>query len=118
MAVVVSKHAERPKSKTSLPVDQSSSPIGGMSDEEVLAFISSFVGVHDSQRPLSIANFFQPRSVYMDYGEVYLDFMQKDSDKHRAGWPIRHYKLVSSIKLARNEEPGISGVQLPDSVCR
>ena len=39
----------------------------------------------------------------MNYGEVDRDFIRKDSDKHRARWPIRHYKLASSVDSPKRD---------------
>jgi hypothetical protein len=75
-----------------------------MTDEEVVAFVELFVNGHDSDAPRDMTTFYVPRPIYMQYGQVDLDFIRKDTIEYRQKWPIRRYRLVSSPEIKRPKD--------------
>ena len=100
VAFVVAKRSE---SSTPQPPSTSTSR-DTMTDEEVVAFVKLFVNGHDSDAPRDMITFYVRRPVYMQYGQVDLDFIQKDTIEYRQKWPIRHYRLVSSPEITRPKD--------------
>jgi hypothetical protein len=104
VVLVINKHFEpggaRLQPSTSVRPDY-------MSDAEVLAFIQSFVNGHDSDAPIDMTALYVHRPIYMQYGQVDRDFIQRDVIEYRQKWAIRHYRLASTPEITRHKNPDI-----------